>query len=633
MARYRVLRKVLCAILAFGWLSAAVMSDSAAEELRVGANGNAEVVQISAPKTVIEVTERFAKSIQFRERVKRVDAFDPTIIGVTALSEHVLRVQSIQQGVTTMTVTDENDVHYTVEVFVSGDARELQAVLKRAYPNTAVIATKAKDAVMLRGWVSEPQQVSEIQALAEVYFPRVLNQMKVGGPQEVQLRVKLMEVQRTRVRNFGLNWNYVGKNAAIASTPNGLAPLSAFAAPVGGPLSSVISNNSTTFTNTSAAFGFVNASNGFETFIQALKDEGLLKIHAETILVTRNGEGAKLVNGGKFPIPIPQGLGTVAIDFQDFGVTLESLPIVVSPTRLRQQIHVEVSEKDLSGAVTISGTTVPGLTTRFIESQVEMNFGETLVIGGLIYTRLKGETHKTPFLGELPGIGAAFRRVNYDESEAELVVLITPEYTASLPNDQIPPGGPGLFTAVPTDHELYCDGVLEVPAYDGLCPPDGYPCPPGGSCPPGAPMGGPTPYGSAISPGRPGLPLPSPGGPGMPAGPGMTPTPAPGSNAPLIQPPLVDPGLIVPPAPPASPEIEGQSTQKKSGAWMNAGGSLAGRNESSERFPKTAQKQKASPKPRNKVEPAEYRSRSGAPERDRVEPAAGVSRGMPKATR
>ncbi len=438
-----------------------------------------EMVTITTPHSSIEIAERFAKVIQFPGKVKRIDGFDPTVLSVTPLAPDQVRLSALEQGVTTLVATDESGQSYSIEIFVTGDARLLQSVLKRTYPNTAISTIKVRDSVLLRGWVSEPQQISEITALASLYFPRVLNQMKVGGPQEVQLRVQVMEVQRSQVRRFGINFIAGGRNATFASTPGPIAPLSSLVVPLGGPATAGLTSSS--LSNASMALGVASDQFVFQGLIQALKQEGLLKIQAEPLLVTRSGEPARLVNGGEFPIPVPGGLGTVTIEWREFGVLLESLPVIISPTRLRQQITAEVSERDFNNAATLSGTTVPALTKRTVQTSVEMEFGQTLVIGGLISTRYTAQTDKIPFLGELPGIGAAFRRVRYDTAETELLVMITPEYVGGMSPDQLPPGGVGQFTTVPTDRELYGQGIIEVPNHSdqgAYCPPNSLQCGP-----------------------------------------------------------------------------------------------------------------------------------------------------------
>ena len=148
---------------------------------------------------------------------------------------------------------------------------------------------------------------------------------------------------------------------------------------------------------------------------------------------------------------------------------MEVVPVILGNGRLRLQVQPEVSERDFANSVTIAGQIIPGLTTRRVNTEVEMKFGQTLMIAGLISSRQTADTNKVPFLGELPWLGAAFSRKNYTESETELVILVTPELVAPLEADQVPQGGPGFFTDSPTDRELFWGGLIEVPKYGDEC--------------------------------------------------------------------------------------------------------------------------------------------------------------------
>jgi len=519
-----------------------------------------EAVQIVSLKSSVEVTERTAKVFEFKEWLTQVDGFDPKVISVLALDKNKLRVQGLEQGVTTMIVTDRNKQVHTIEVFVSGDARLLQSVLNRAFPNSAIQATMLRgNAVLLRGWVTDAQQIASITELARLYSPDVVNQIRVGGPQEVQLRVKILEVQRSKLRQFGLNFAVLGRSAAVASVPGPITPISALSAPIGGIPSVTISPNSGA--PPSLGIGITGNNFGFEGFLQALKTEGLLKIQAEPVLVTRSGEAAQLDNGGEFPVPVPQSLGTVTIEWREFGVTLQALPIVISPTRLRQQVYAEVSEKDVANSITMNGTTVPGISRRRVQSTVEMEFGQTLVLGGLITTRIQSTLQKTPFLGELPGIGAAFSRKHYDQAEVELIIMITPEYVNAMPADQMPPTGPGRMTTTPTDRELILKGMVEVPNYGPECP-DGD-CDPNFSVnvrtetPWAGSLGGQPPYGPSGPTEAPSS-IPSPASAVPPVSPPVTPTPAPSGGG-LITPPGIQSPELVPPAPATDPSVSSRS--------------------------------------------------------------------------
>ena len=212
-----------------------------------------ESVRVISPTTSVEVIERTAKVIEFKEWLTRVDGFDPKVIGVTALDKHVLRIQGIEQGVTTMIVTDKTGQTHTIEVFVTGDARLLQSVLNRAFPNSAIQATMLRgNAVLLRGWVTEAQQIASIIEIAKLYSPDVVNQIRVGGPQEVQLRVKIMEVQRSKLRTFGINFAVASNSLALASTPGPINALTALTAPLGGPPTATIGPSAANSTSLAA---------------------------------------------------------------------------------------------------------------------------------------------------------------------------------------------------------------------------------------------------------------------------------------------------------------------------------------------------------------------------------------------
>lgn len=419
------------------------------------------VVKIERKDSRVTMVETFAKVLELDVKIARVDGFDPEIVNITGLSTKRLRVQAMMPGITTVAIEDEHGMVRTVEIFVIGDVRHLQAYLNRLFPRAAVDAIPVRESVVLRGWVTQPEHITEMVEVAKMFYPTVLNQMRVGGTQQVLLKVKVMEVQRTKLRRLGINWFYFNDDLAITSTPGSLAPIASLTGGVG-----VISN---ALSDTTNIISVMSDSSQFTAFIDALKSESLLKILAEPELVAANGRPANLLSGGEFPILVPQSLGTVTIEWREFGVRLEAVPIVIGNDRVRLELQPEVSERDFTNAVDLNGTIVPGLTTRRVNTQVEMKFGQTLMLAGLISSRRTADTDKTPFLGELPVIGAAFRRVRYDETETELVIMVTPELLAPLDPGQVPCGGPGLFTTTPTDRELYLDGMIEIPNYGDPC--------------------------------------------------------------------------------------------------------------------------------------------------------------------
>lgn len=448
---------VLSAILLTGRLTPA--QDEAApapDDVRPGER----VFQVLHPDSNITLIERQSRVLELPNRIKVVDGFDPTVVSVTALSPNRLRLLAEAPGVTTLSLTDEFDANYSVDVFVEGDIRELQAYLQRLFPGSALEAIKLRDSIVLRGWVTEPDAIPQVMAIAEQFAPTVHNQMRVAGENQVMMKVRIIEVQRSKLKQLGFNFISLGEKYFLSSNVGGLVPLQMVSLPFGGPPEVSVVNKS--LASPTMQFAVTGNHNIFQGFIEALQREALAKILAEPVLTTTSGRPANLLSGGEFPILVPQGLGTATVSWREFGVRMEAVPIVLGNGRLRLDIAPEVSERDFSNAVDVNGFTVPGLTTRRVNTQVEMRFGDTLIIGGLISSRRNGTTHKVPILGEMPVIGAAFRRVEYDNRETELVIVVTPYLATPIPAGQYPGPGPGMNSADPTAHELYIDGMLEV---------------------------------------------------------------------------------------------------------------------------------------------------------------------------
>jgi len=454
-----------------------------------------QVFQVIAPQTKLNLRNLDTRVLELGNRIKVVDGFDQNKLSVKALSPHRVRLHAENPGVTTVKLIDEFDNIHVIDVFVEPDTRELEAFLLRLFPDSAIEVIGIRDGVVLRGWVTEPNQIPQIMAIAEQFYEIVHPQLTVAGATQVQLHVKVMEVQRSKLRELGFNFLMTGQQYYVQQGIGGIAPLQALGPngylPFGGPPAPSVLPLA--LPNSEMQFAITGNNNIFQGFLHALQQESLAKILAEPILVTTSGRPATVHSGGEFPVLVPQSFGNLSIQWKEFGVRLEAVPIVLGEGRLRLDLAPEVSEKDYSTSVSINGLVVPGVTSRSVNTQVEMRFGETLMIGGLISTRSQGTTHKIPFLGELPWIGVAFSRKSYNVGETELVILVTPQLVSPMAPHQVPQGGPGLNSATPIDRELYFDGTLEVPNYGPECPdcepghgfgPVSQPCPPGQNCEP-----------------------------------------------------------------------------------------------------------------------------------------------------
>lgn len=530
ISKPRAVRLLLLFLTAALFARQAAAGDDETAQLPVD---NDPLVKVTEPQSDLRLVEKFAKIVELKNRITTVYGFDPEVINVTKVDMHPneIRVHALQPGVTSLVLVDEKNTSFTVEVFIIGDVRHLQAYLKNLFPNDAVTAVAVKDSVVLRGYVSRPENIPRVMDIAKEFYPNVLNQMEVGGDQQIELKVRVVEIDRTKLRQLGFNFFGMTNFAFVGSEPGGLAPLATLTTPIAS--APALAVDPTKFASTPSLLGgVVNNNHSLSLFLEALQSESLLKILAHPVLTTTNGQPANMLSGGEFPVLVPQSLGTVTIQWKEYGVRLTAVPLLLGNGRVRLNLQPEVSQKDLSNAVTINGLTVPALTTRRVNTSVEMRFGETFMLAGLIEVQDIAQTFKTPGLGELPWVGALFRRVSHQAVETELVIMVTPVLAGAMGECQVPPGGPGMFSDDPTARELYFDGLIEVPSYGNHC----NNCNSGGFPPPimdfdlqvpSGPMYSPTPI--PVEPVPPG-----PGGtvPMTPAAPGAAPTGPPVQMAP-----------------------------------------------------------------------------------------------------
>lgn len=429
--------------------------------------GSSPVYRVREGRNEVSLFERFSLFIEHSSRIKRVMDFDEEVVTVQTVegTPNQFRVYALKSGVTTVTIVDENDVSYSVEILVRGDVRHLQSFIRRLYPNDSITVEEISDtAVRLDGWVSKPEDVSEIQTIAEQFYPDVLNHMQTGGVQQVLLKCTILEVQRSKLRRLGMNFSMIRPGGFLMTTPGPITPLTALDA-TGAGATATFSG----FSNSSVTYGFTRPNGVFQGFVQAMVEEGLLKSNATPMIVTHNGRPANFLSGGETPVPVAAGLGATGIEFKEYGIVMNAVPYILGNGRIRMEVEATIRDRDFANTVSIGGTTATGFKTNSANTQVEMNFGEALVIAGLISRRESATAQKLPFFGELPWIGAAFSRKSYEESETELIIMLTPEQVAPMPAGQIPSGGPGQSTDMPVDREIFAHGLLEVPKFGADC--------------------------------------------------------------------------------------------------------------------------------------------------------------------
>jgi pilus assembly protein CpaC len=423
--------------------------------------GGAIEFKLDQPNERLEMVVNSSKIIALDKEIPRALVNNEDVIAVYPLSPNQIQVAAKRTGVTTVNLWDQDGNLYTVDVIVIGDARELEMILKTDFPQASLRVRPLSTSVVLSGRVDRPDVVNRIVRIAEDYYPKVINNITVGGVQQVMLHVKVMEVSRTKLRALGVDWANLGDSDFVVQSVSGLI----------GDVSEG-ARTVTTSGGETLAIGLLSEDNAFFAVLEALSDNNLAKILSEPTLVTVSGRPASFNAGGEFPILVPQSLGTIGVEYKEFGTRVDFVPIVLGNGHIRLEVRPQVSELDSANGVTINSERVPGLRTRWVDTAVEMRAGQTLALAGLIQTRIESQRRQIPFLGDLPWFGVPFRRTEERLNEIELVVTVRPELVDGLDPEQVPPCGPGERTVSPDDIELFFRGYLEVPncCPDGSCP-------------------------------------------------------------------------------------------------------------------------------------------------------------------
>jgi pilus assembly protein CpaC len=317
---------------------------------------------------------------------------------------------------------------------------------------------------LLPGGMASPEMGGPVQITAAIAPTRIINLLRVPGAQQVMLKVRVAELNRTALRLIGSNFlgvdprtgAIVGSQIAGPVTADGRVILGGNR--INGQAISPVSPIGNQFGTT--VFGIFRDGN-FMFTLDALRRNSLLKILAEPNLVAFNGQQASFLAGGEYPVPVPQvsagGVApTITVRFKEFGVRLGFVPYILDGDRIRLTVAPEVSQIDFTIAVTLvaGGSPVPGLNTRKMLTTVELEQGQTLAIAGLLQLQMDGTTQRIPGLGDLPIIGPFFSNTTSQRIEKELVVLVTPYLIEPMSHDQVPPS-PGDEVKEPNDLELF----------------------------------------------------------------------------------------------------------------------------------------------------------------------------------
>ncbi len=379
---------------------------------------------------------------------------NPGIADISTLSDRSIYVLGKAPGRTTLTLlAPDGKLITNVDVQVSLDVAEFKERLQQILPGEKIEVRTANDGIVLSGVVSSTAKLDRALDLAERYAPqRVSNLMSVGGVQQVMLKVRFAEMQRSVTKRLS--------SSLGVSTPDPTRSVNVEAGTgtnLNGAVSVAGGGGFTTAQTGGFGIGFTAGSVQFGILLEALESKGLVRTLSEPNLTALSGQEAKFLAGGEYPIPVRNTNDTVTVEYKPFGVELAFTPRVVDGDIINLAINAAVSSIDTTVQTSVgTGITLNAFKRREAETTVEMRDGESFAIAGLLQDDFNDSSGQIPWLGDVPVLGALFRSADFQRNQTELVIIITPHLVSptrgealALPTDRV---------KAPTEAELFLFG-------------------------------------------------------------------------------------------------------------------------------------------------------------------------------
>jgi pilus assembly protein CpaC len=413
---------------------------------------NLRVVRQSTEST-LNVPMNRAVVVESDEPFAELSIANPAIADISSLSDRTIYVLGKSPGLTTLTLLDANGRLITnVDVRVASDISEFKERLRQILPGEKIEVRTANDGIVLSGVVSSTARLQRALDLAERYAEgRVSNLMSVGGIQQVMLKVRFAEMQRTVSKSLSsslaLNGSLFNGDVGVNGGNGTNVTSGAITNSLGG---SVPANNE----NAGALlFGFNAGSTQVGLLLEALETKGVVRTLAEPNLVALSGQEAKFLAGGEYPVPISQDNGTITVEFKPFGIELNFIPRVVDKDLINLELEAAVSSIDPTNGFEFDNFKIDAFSRRETSTTVELRDGESFAIAGLLQDDFNDANSQLPWLGDVPVLGALFRSASYQRNQTELVIIITAHLVSpvrgdvlALPTDRIkPPSEQDLF--------------------------------------------------------------------------------------------------------------------------------------------------------------------------------------------
>ena len=452
----------------------AAIASFAISVVAVPSIGHAETLQVmrGAASSALNVPMNRAVVVESDTPFAELSIANPGIADISSLSDRTIYVLGKEPGRTTLTLLGADGRLITnVEVHVTPDIAEFKERLEQILPGENIEVRTANTGIVLSGTVSSISRLDRALELAERYAPdRVSNLMSVGGTQQVMLKVRFAEMQRSVSKSLSssiaLQGSTLGDKLGLAGITNSLSSsdVANTTVPSGGD------------NNGAFLFGFNAGGVEVGILLEALEARGVVRTLAEPNLTALSGQEAKFLAGGEYPIPVSQDNGSITIEYKPFGVELNFTPRVIDNDVINLELSAAVSSIDSANGFTANGFSVDAFKRRETSTTVEMRDGESFAIAGLLQDDFMDLNGQVPWVGDIPILGSLFRSAEYSRKQTELVIIVTPHLVTptrgevlALPTDRVQPPSERdlfLFGRITADKAPQTGGAGEVARQD-----------------------------------------------------------------------------------------------------------------------------------------------------------------------
>ncbi|MCB1883713.1 MAG: type II and III secretion system protein family protein [Geminicoccaceae bacterium] len=371
----------------------------------------------------LQIEVRQGQIIKLPRPASAVFVADPETADVQAHSPSLIYIFGKKTGTTSIFAVDSNDdVIMRSKVTIVHPLTVMQNALETVAPGNDFQLNSIEGGVIVKGTAASKEVVNNVEAVIGRFIgenERIINQVKITNPLQVNLKVKIAEFSRSSNKLIGFNWESLFNfdNLSLAFSVG-----REFQSAAGGFTRRVVSSGNAG----QLGLGLSSSNINIDGIIDILEREGLVTVLAEPNLTAKSGETAKFLAGGEFPIPVAQQDNEIKIEFKQFGVSLEFTPTVLNNNQISLNVKPEVSDLSDNGSVQIGDLRIPALTTRKAETTIELGDGQSFAIGGLISNSMASSIEKFPGIGDLPVVGALFRSSEFRQQQSELVIIVTP---------------------------------------------------------------------------------------------------------------------------------------------------------------------------------------------------------------